>query len=85
MKALDCNINKKKKKKKTTENHTEKKERKNKQNSPHSKWSLHNNLPRKFRNVVPEMPAQNKPAQPQSIEPLIRPHRSHSCKNKTQS
>jgi hypothetical protein len=53
--------------------------------SPHDDWSLHNNLPREFRNVVPEMPTQNMTAQPQSIEPLVSPHRSHSCNIKTQS
>ena len=37
-------------------------------NSPHNNWSLHNNLPGKFRNVVPEMPTQNMTTQPQSIE-----------------
>jgi len=61
------------------------KEQKKKRNSPHNNRSLHNNLPRKFRNVVPEMPTQNMPAQPHSIEPLISPHRSHSCNIKTHS
>jgi hypothetical protein len=77
MKALDSNINKEKEERKT-QKITQKKKRNNKRNSPHSKWSLHNNLPRKFRNVVPEMPTQNMATQPQSIEPLISPHRSHS-------
>jgi hypothetical protein len=56
-----------------------------KENSPHSNWSLHNNPPRKFRNIIPEMPTQNMPAQPQSISPLVSQHRSHSCKIKSQS
>ena len=47
--------------------------------SPHNNRSLHNNLPGKFRNVVPEVPTQNMTAQPQSMEPLVSPHRSHSC------
>jgi len=55
MEALDCNINKTKEEE---ENHrkSHRKKGNNKQDSPHSKRSLHNNPPRKFRNVVPEMP-----------------------------
>ena len=79
MKALDCNINMKKEEEEIHRKSHRKKKRNNKRNSPHNKWSLHNNLPRKFRNVVPEMPTQNMAAQPHSIEPLISPHRSHSC------
>jgi hypothetical protein len=56
-----------------------------KDNSPHSDWSLHNNPPRELRNIIPEMPTQNMPAQPQSIIPLISQHRSHSCNIKSQS
>jgi hypothetical protein len=55
------------------------------ENSPHSNWSLHNNLPREIRNIIPEMPAQNMPAQPHSVSPLVSQHRSHSCKIKSQS
>ena len=79
MEALDCNINKEKKEEENHRKSHRKKERNNKRNSPHSEWSLHNNLSRKFRNIVPEMPTQNMATQPQSIEPLISPHRSHSC------
>jgi hypothetical protein len=56
-----------------------------KENSPHSNWSLHNNPPRELRNIIPEMPTQNMPAQPQSISPLVSQHRSHSCNIKSQS
>ncbi len=56
-----------------------------KKNSPHSNWSLHNDPPRKLRNIIPEMPTQNMPAQPQSISPLVSQHRSHSCNIKSQS
>jgi hypothetical protein len=78
MEALDCNINKTKEEEETHRKPHRKKGN-NKQNSPHSKRSLHNNPPRKFRNVVPEMPTQNMATQPQSIAPLISPHWSHSC------
>jgi hypothetical protein len=49
------------------------------QNSPHNNWSLHNHLPRKIRNIIPEAPTQNVPALPQNSAPLIRQHRRHSC------
>jgi hypothetical protein len=61
--------------------------RKSNRNLPHTNWSLHNRLPREIRNIIPELPAQNVPALPQSVNPLIRQHRSHRCnrKKKTQS
>jgi hypothetical protein len=51
-------------------------------NSPHSNWSLHNHPPREVRNIITELPTQNMPALPQISSPLVRQHRSHSCKKK---
>ena len=59
--------------------------RKNNRNLPHTNWSLHNRPPREIRNIIPELPAQNVPALPQSINPLVRQHRSHRCNKKPQS
>ena len=54
------------------------------QNSPHNNGSLHNHLPRKIRNIIPETPTQNVPTLPQNSAPLIRQHRRHSS-NKNQN
>jgi hypothetical protein len=59
--------------------------KKNNRNLPHTNWSLHNRPPREIRNIIPELPAQNVPALPQSKNPLVRQHRSHRCNKKTQS
>jgi hypothetical protein len=53
-----------------------------KDNSPHSNWSLHYDLPRELRNIIPEISTQNMPAQPHSMIPLVNQNRSHSCNTK---